>query len=82
MCTSLISRNDDLSKLKEAGYHLQLCGLYLLVQGIPYVTESGEIQTANIVTHLEVSGATGENLRFHQVIIQCGGLEEFTQSRR
>ena len=60
MCTSLISRNDDLYKLKEAGYHLQLRGLYLIVHGIPYVTESGEIQSANIVTHLEVSGATGE----------------------
>ena len=60
MCTSLISRNDDLSALNKAGYHLEIRGLYLLVHGIPYINESGEIQSADIVTHLDVSGATGE----------------------
>ena len=60
MSNSLISRNADLFALYQAGYRLEIRGAYLLACGIPYVADEGKIQFADIVTHLEISGAAGE----------------------
>ena len=60
MSTSLISRSADLSALSAAGYCLEVRGAYLLVLGIPYVAPNCEIQFADIVTNLDISGAAGE----------------------
>ena len=62
MSTSLISRNSDLSALSAAGYSLEVRGAYLLVLGVPYVAPNCEIQFADIVTDLEVSGSAGEEI--------------------
>ena len=55
MSSSLISRNDDLSALVKAGYRIKIRGAYLIVQGIPYIAECGEIKKADIVTNLGFS---------------------------
>ena len=56
MSNSLISRNSDLSALVEVGYRVKIRGAYLLVEGIPYVKQSGDIGTGIIVTSLDLAG--------------------------
>ena len=55
MSNSLISRNSDLSALVEVGYRVKVRGAYLLVEGIPYVKQNGDIRTGTIVTSLELA---------------------------
>ena len=56
MSNLLISRNSDLSELVEAGYRVKIRGAYLLVEGIPYVKQNGDIGKGDIVTSLELAG--------------------------
>lgn len=57
MSVSLISRSADLSALvNQKGYNVHIRGAYLVVKGIPYLTESGEIEQADIVTSLDLEG--------------------------
>ena len=67
MSNSLISRNNDLSALVEAGYRIKIRGAYLVVEGIPYVAECGGIKKADIVTSLELSGETTKPPSDHTV---------------
>ena len=61
MLNSLISRSADLTELVRTGYRLEIRGAYLLVQGIPYIREDGEIKAGDIVTSLDlVEGEAGE----------------------
>lgn len=60
MSNSLINRNKDLSELVKEGYRVKIRGAYLIVEGIPYVAENGEIKTADIVTALDLSGKETE----------------------
>ena len=62
MSNSLISRSADLSALAEAGYCLEIRGVYLLVRGIPYIAADQKIQSADIVTNLDITGAVGEEM--------------------
>ena len=55
MSNSLISRNSDLSALVEVGYRVKIRGAYLLVEGIPYLKQNGNIGTGTIVTSLELA---------------------------
>ena len=55
MSHSLISRNADLAALVKDGYTISIIGGYLVVRGIPYVTEHGAVDTADIVSTLELS---------------------------
>ena len=55
MSNSLISRNSDLSALVQVGYRVKIHGAYLLVEGIPYVKQNGDIGTGTIVTSLELA---------------------------
>ena len=56
MSHSLISRNADLAALVSDGYTIRIIGGYLVVRDIPYVTEFGAIDTADVVSALELSG--------------------------
>ena len=62
MSNSLISRSVDLSELAATGYCLEIRGAYLLVRGIPYIAGNSEIQFAEIVTNLDITGAVGEEV--------------------
>ena len=62
MSSTLISRSPDLSALATAEYSLEVRGAYLIVKHIPYVTEDGEIQFAEIVTNLDITGAAGDEI--------------------
>ena len=61
MSNSLISRNSDLSDI-EAKYRVRILGAYLIVEGIFYLGEDGEPKQAEIVTHLDMSGGSGEEV--------------------
>lgn len=56
MSNSLISHNNDLSALADTGYRVEIRGAYLLVKGIPYVKQNGDIGKGDIVTSLELAG--------------------------
>ncbi len=62
MSNSLINRSADLAALASAGYCLEIRGVYLLVRGIPYIAADQKIQSADIVTNLDITGATGEEV--------------------
>ena len=62
MSNSLISRSADLSALAAAGYCLEVRGVYLLVRGIPYIAADRRIQFADIVTNLDITGPTGDEV--------------------
>ena len=68
MSHSRISRNADLTALVEDGYNIDIIGGYLLVRNIPYVTETGDIRTGDIVSTLELQGEnTASPLSDHTV---------------
>ena len=62
MSSTLISRSPDLSALAAAEYSLEVRGAYLIVNHIPYITKDGDIQFAEIVTNLDITGAAGEEI--------------------
>ena len=58
MSNSLISHNEDLSRLKKEGYHIKVCGAYLIIENIPYLTKDSTIKKADIVTSLDIDPST------------------------
>lgn len=54
MQQQLISLNTDLSKLKDEGYQLEVCGGHLLVRHIPYVNSSKEVRYGVLVCVLNL----------------------------
>ena len=54
MSASLIKRNADLAALAGDGYKIDILGGYLVVRDIPYVTDTGGIDTGDIVSPLEL----------------------------
>ena len=56
MSASLISRNADLAALVEDGYNIAIVGGYLVIKNIPYVTDTGDVLTGDIVSTLELQG--------------------------
>ena len=56
MLHELIGRNDDLRRLKEAGYSLRFVDGFLVVDGVPYVDGKGEVAEAALMFRLELSG--------------------------
>ena len=57
MSHALIARNPDLKRLQEAGYALRIQDGYLLVEGVPYITNAtGSVQEGTLVMLLDLSG--------------------------
>src|SRR4051812_47777600 len=56
MSSPLIARSPDLSRLREQGYEVDIRGGHVVVTGVPYVTETREVERGTMVIALTMSG--------------------------
>ncbi|MBK9131257.1 MAG: ThiF family adenylyltransferase [Gammaproteobacteria bacterium] len=56
MSQSPISRSEDLRRLREEGYDIEIRSSYLLVKDVPYVNSGREIKRAILVSSLNLAG--------------------------
>lgn len=56
MSRALINRSEDLLRLRKEGYDIDVVGAYLLVKGVPYVTEGCRIEYGTLVSSLTLAG--------------------------
>jgi hypothetical protein len=56
MSQRLISRNDDLRRLRNEGYNVQIVSTYLVVRDVPYVNARREVQRGALVCQLDLAG--------------------------
>lgn len=56
MSRRLISRSQDLKRLRDAGYDVDVRFGYLLLRHIPYVNSRGEIKFGTLVSELSLAG--------------------------
>ena len=56
MSQQLISLNQDLKRLRDEGYHIEVHGGHLIVRHIPYVNSKREVKLGTLVSTLCLSG--------------------------
>ena len=56
MSHALIARNADLARLQESGLSLRVVDGYLVIDGVPYVSDDGHVKEACLVLTLDLSG--------------------------
>lgn len=56
MLQQLISHSEDISKLSEEGYEMEVEGAYLIVNHIPYVNMRKEVSYGSLVAALTIAG--------------------------
>ena len=56
MSLALISRNDDLKRLRDEGYAVDVSNGYLLVSHVPYVNAKREVAYGTLISHLQLAG--------------------------
>lgn len=56
MSQQLVSRNQDLKRLRDEGYQIELYGGYLITHHIPYVNKSLEVKLGKLICSLSLSG--------------------------
>lgn len=56
MSQQLISLNQDLKRLRDEGYHIEVYGGHLIVRHIPYVNSNREVKFGTLVSTLCLSG--------------------------
>ena len=68
MSSQLIDHNQDLLKLREKGYNIDIHGSYLVVRDIPYVDNKREVHTDGVlITDLTLDGDKTTAPRRHQI---------------
>jgi len=56
MSQELISRSQDLKKLRDEGYEVEIKATYLLVHNVPYVDATKEIKRGTLISALQLAG--------------------------
>ncbi|HAF2115486.1 TPA: ThiF family adenylyltransferase [Salmonella enterica] len=56
MSQKLFSLNSDLRQLREAGYHVQVIGAFLVMREVPYVNAQKCVRKGTLVTSLDLAG--------------------------
>lgn len=56
MSRQLISRSDDLKRLHDEGYNVDVSGSYLLIHDVPYVASDKNVKRAALVSTLMLAG--------------------------
>ena len=56
MLQRLLDHSEDLRKLVNEGYELEVKGTLILVHHIPYVTKNQDIEQGSLVTNLMLNG--------------------------
>lgn len=54
--TKLFSLNSDLRQLREAGYHVQVIGAFLVMREVPYVNAQKCVRKGTLVASLDLAG--------------------------
>lgn len=73
MSLALISRNDDLKRLRDEGYAVDVSNGYLLVSHVPYVNAKREVAYGTLISHLQLAGDSTVKSPDH-VALWAGGL--------
>ena len=55
MSHALIARNADLNRLQEAGLSLRVVDGFLIIDGVPYLTEAKRVEEASLLLRLDLS---------------------------
>lgn len=56
MSLKLINHSQDLKRLRDEGYELEIRGGFLLVKGVPYVNSKKEVKVGTLVSTLTLAG--------------------------
>ena len=56
MSQELISRNEDLKRLRDEGYEVEVRASYLLVHNVPYLNAQRELKRGTLVSALQLAG--------------------------
>lgn len=56
MSRALFSRNDDLKRLRDEGYFVQVIGGFLVMRDVPYVDSKCEVQMGTLISSLTLAG--------------------------
>lgn len=56
MSQQLINRNDDLKRLRDEGYDIEVRANHLLIKNVPYVNSAEEIMFGTLVSTLNLAG--------------------------
>ncbi len=56
MSQQLINRNDDLKRLRDEGYDIEVRSNHLLIKNVPYVNSAKEIMLGTLVSTLNLAG--------------------------
>ena len=56
MSQELISHNNDLKRLRDDGYEVQISNNFLIISHVPYVNNNQEVLFGTLVSRLELSG--------------------------
>lgn len=67
-----INLNDDLIRLQEEGYDLEVCGSYLVIRQVPYVTPSKNVAFGTLVCLLNITGPSRISPPSDHTIYFCG----------
>lgn len=67
MSAALFNRNQDLQRLREDGYFVQITGGLLVMREVPYVTSMREVKMGTIISTLCLSGDVTQKPEPHTV---------------
>ena len=56
MSRELFSRNDDLKRLRDEGYFVEVRGTFLVMREVPYVSAQKEVCTGTLISSLNIVG--------------------------
>lgn len=72
MSQQLISRSDDLRRLQDEGYEVEVIGGLLLIHSVPFVTESRAISLGTLASELTMAGDVTSRPSDHTVRFSGG----------
>lgn len=56
MSRALFSRNEDLKRLRDEGYFVQVVGGFLVMREVPYVNAEKQVKTGTLISSLTMAG--------------------------
>ncbi len=56
MSAQLFDRNQDLKRLRDEGYAVEICGGHLVLRDVPYVNSEGKVKTGVLISSLTLAG--------------------------
>lgn len=68
MSSTVVSRNEDLKRLRDEGYDVAVGQGYLLVRGVPFVNEQRQVGRGTLVSALTLTGEHAEAPDTHVVM--------------